>query len=168
MARMKHVTDDQLERLRQRQADDLAALVERNVAAARLDATTRHRAEVIEKENAAVRDATDALARATRALVERVGVDSAAMLSGTPPEAVRALTRQPRATSSARPARTANPRRRGRPPRAISSAPTPTATATATATAETSAPGASLQATNGHGDLEHVDKDMDMDMGATR
>lgn len=162
MARMKHVTDDQLERLRQRQADDLAALAERNVAAARLEATTRLRAEVIENEDAAVRDARDALARATRALVERVGVETAAMLSGTPPEAVRALTRPARATSSARPARTANPRRRGRPPRAISSAPTPTTTATA----ETSAPGASLQATNGHGDLEHVS--VDMDMGATR
>lgn len=89
----RHVSDDQLEQMRQRQADDLAAVAARNLAQQHLADVEDHRRRAIAAEDAAVAEAAIALATATGILVERVGADTAAELAGASPAEIRRLSR---------------------------------------------------------------------------
>ena len=91
------ITDEQRTRLRERLRLDTAALAAHAAAAARLDTAQAHRAEALAREDALVREAKAALADALAHLVERVGVEQASILTGTPVEAKRGPGRPPAA-----------------------------------------------------------------------
>jgi len=91
------LTEQQRQFLRDRQRLDLQALAAYTRAASHLEAALAHRAEILAREDAQIRDAKSALTTATRALVERVGVEQAAVLTGTQIEAKRGPGRPPAA-----------------------------------------------------------------------
>ena len=91
------ITDEQRGLLRERQRLDTAALAAHAAAAARLDAAQAHRAEVLAREDALVREAKATLSSALAHLVDRVGVEQASTLTGTPVEVKRGPGRPPAA-----------------------------------------------------------------------
>jgi len=97
MSSTSHLTDEQRARLREKQRLDTAALSAHAVATARLEAAQAHRAEILAREDALVREAKATLAAATTALVARVGVEQASLLTGVPVEVKRGPGRPPTA-----------------------------------------------------------------------
>jgi hypothetical protein len=91
------ITDEQRGLLRERQRLDTAALAAHAAAAARLETAQAHRAEILTREDALVREAKASLASAIAHLVDRVGVEQASILTGTPVEVKRGPGRPPAA-----------------------------------------------------------------------
>lgn len=91
------LTESQRQYLRERQRLDTQALAAYTKATARLEAATAHRATVVAKEDGLVRAAKNALAQARQALVDRVGVEQASVLTGEPLDAKRGPGRPPTA-----------------------------------------------------------------------
>jgi hypothetical protein len=89
------LTESQRQYLRERQRLDTQALAAYTKATARLEAATAHRATVVAKEDGLVRAAKNALAQARQALVERVGVEQASVVTGEPIEVKRGPGRPP-------------------------------------------------------------------------
>lgn len=90
----RRIPEQQRELLRQRHDAELTALANRATLADRLAATEARRAEVLAEQDRLVSVARADLLDATRALVEMIGLDATASLTGTTSGALRRELRQ--------------------------------------------------------------------------
>ncbi len=90
----RRIPDAQRERIRQKHEAELAALAAHAAAADRLAATEARRAEVLAEQDHLVEMARAEQADATLALASLVGLEAAALLTGTAVTEVRRTARE--------------------------------------------------------------------------
>ena len=91
---VRRIPDAQRERIRQKHEAELAALAAHAAAADRLAATEARRAEVLAEQDHLVEMARAEQADATLALASLVGLEAAALLTGTAVTEVRRTARE--------------------------------------------------------------------------